>query len=868
MKNSFLIERKNISFSIVSLQWKHIVFLCVVLIFIGNIKAGAAEIYFSVTDSPAVKNDSLSYHIRLSSDSLDAPVSYNADDSIITDIKERKIFLYRNSVVKYNDITLEAYYIELDWKENTVSAWGLFDSVTLKTTGLPHFTEGENEYEADHIAFNFKTKRGKIINVFTQEDEGFIHSEVVKRNTDNSYYAKDNKYTTCNYKDHPDFYISSSRMKVVPDKVIVSGPAHLVIEDVPTPLIVPFAIFPLHKSRASGILLPEFGQRGDLGIGLINGGYYFAISDYFDLQIRGDIYSRGSWRLTGVTDYSKRYKYNGSLSLSYGINRNYQIETNSVSKLHDFKIGWTYNQDSKANPKQRFSASVNAGSSGYNKTYAYNPNEFLANTFKSSISYSHTINSKMNYSIGLSHDQNTQSHVVALSLPSFNFNIARISPFKKKVSTGLPKWYEKIGFSYSMQARNEVRQTDSLLFERQTLDRFTNGLKHSIPISTSFNLLKYFNISPSTNFNQVMYLQSIRQSWNADSDRIELDTVKGFVTGYEYNTAVTLSTHIYGIKNFKHGKLKAIRHVMNPNIGYNYHPDFGADVYGSYKSVQYDSAGDTRLYSIFQNTPYGGPSNGKFGGLTFSLGNQLDMKIFSKKDTVTHIKKVKLLDNLSLSSAYNLAVDSFQLSVFNLNARTTLFDKINLQFNSTFDPYDIDNNGRRVNSYYLHTDNKLARLTSSSISAGASFHSKTKNAHKNYRPKDGSEAEYEMINNTPLAYEDFNIPWNFSINYNLRASKQFVNTNDTTLYTQTVNATFDFNLTEKWKISGTTGYDFKQKDFSYTTIEIYRDLHCWQMSIRWVPFGIRQGYFLNLNVKSSVLQDLKLVKRSPGWGSY
>ncbi|MEI7802225.1 MAG: putative LPS assembly protein LptD, partial [Bacteroidota bacterium] len=748
------------------------------------------------------------------------------------------------------------------------SAWGLYDSVTLKTKGLPEFTQGEDNYEADKITFNFKTKRAKVLNVFTQEDEGFIHSEAVKRNADNSYYAKDNKYTTCNFKDHPDFYISASKMKVVPDKVIVSGPAHLVIEDVPTPLIVPFAIFPLHKSRASGILLPEFGQRGDLGIGLINGGYYFAISDYFDLQLRGDIYSRGSWRLSAITGYSKRYKYNGNFSLSYGSNRSYLIETNTVSKLRDFKVNWTFNQDSKANPKRRFNATVNAGTSGYNKTYAYNPNDFLSNTFKSSISYYRTINSKMNYTVNLSHDQNNQSHIVALSLPTFTFNVQRINPFQKKVSTGLPKWYEKIGFSYNMSAKNEVRQTDSLLFERQTLDRFTNGLKHSIPISTSFNLLKYFNVSPSFNFDQVMYLQSIRQRWDSTSEEIATDTLKGFATGYEYNTSIGMSTHIYGIKNFKHGKLKAIRHVMNPSIGYSYHPDFGETQYGSYKPVQYDSNGDTRLYSIFQNAPYGGPSNGKFGGINFGIGNQLELKVFSKKDTVNNVKKVKLLDNLSINSSYNLAVDSFQLAIFSLNARTTLFDKINLQFNSTFDPYAINDNGVRVNSYYLHTDGKLARLTSSAISAGASFHSKVKSPNKNYHPEADEQQEWEMINNTPMAYEDFNIPWNFSVNYILRANKQFINTQDTTTFTQTLNVNFDFNLTEKWKISGVTGYDFKQKDFSYTTIEIYRDLHCWQMSIRWVPFGTRQGYFLNLNVKSSVLQDLKLVKRSPGWGSY
>ena len=865
---NFSNERKSIGNSLLSIRKLHTVFLVVLLIFIGFHESNGAEFRLIESDSPIVKIDSLPYEIKLSKDSLDAPVSYYADDSIITDVIKRKIYLYNNSVVKYNEITMKAYFIVLDWKENTVSAWGLFDSVTQKTTGLPLFTESDKQYEADKITFNFKTKRGKVLNVFTEEDEGFIHSEVVKRNPDNSYYAKDNKYTTCNYKDHPDFYISSSKMKVVPDKVIVSGPAHLVIEDVPTPLFVPFAIFPLHKTKASGILLPEFGQRQDLGFGLINGGYYFALGDYFDLQLRGDIYSRGSWKLTALTNYSKRYKYNGNFGLSYSRTRKYNLEYNSVSKLNDFKINWTYNQDSKANPKRRFNATVNAGSSGYNKNYSYNANDYLSNTFKSSISYYRTINNKMNYSVNLSHDQNTQTHLVSLALPTFTFNVQRITPFKRKISSGLPKWYEKIGFSYNMNAKNEVKQYDSLLFQPATIEKFTNGLKHSIPVSTSFNLLKFINVSPSVTFNQVMYLQSIRKSWDTDSNEIVTDTVKGFATGYEYNTAISMSTHIYGIKNFKHGKLKAIRHVMNPSIGYSFHPDFGDNKYGTYKEVQKDSLGNSQRYSIFERSPYGGTSNGKFGGINFGLSNQLELKVFSEKDTINNVKKIKLLDNLSIGSSYNLAVDTFQLANFNLNARTTLFDKINLQYNAVFDPYAVNENGRRINSFLLHTDNKLARNISSAVSAGASFHSKTKKNLNNFEQNNKNADEYFMINNNPVAYEDFNMPWNFSVNYILRASKQILKEQDTTTYTQTLNVNFDFNLTEKWKITGTSGYDFKQKDFSYTTLEIYRDLHCWQMSIRWVPFGTRQGYFLNLNVKSSVLQDLKLVKRSPGWGSY
>ena len=474
----------------------------------------------------------------------------------------------------------------------------------------------------------------------------------------------------------------------------------------------------------------------------------------------------------------------------------------------------------------------------------------------------------MNYTVNLSHDQNTQSHLVSLSLPTFSFNVQRITPFKRKIQIGTQRWYEKLGFTYTMNARNEVRQYDSLLFEQQTLNKFTNGLKQSVPISTSFSVLKHLNISPSANFNHYMYLQSIRKTWNTDSARLEMDTVKGFVSGYDYSFSLSMNTRIYGVKNFKKGKLKAIRHVFSPSAGLRYQPDFAKNYYGTYESVQVDTFGRTNTYSIFERSPYGGPPKGMFGGIDFGISNQLEMKVYSKKDTVNHVKKIKLLDNFSIGSSYNLALDTFQLGYFNMNARTTLFDKINLQFNSIWDPYALNEFGTRINSFEWHNHQRLARLTSAALSTGATFHSKTKNKNSSLTPTSFNEDEWTMIENNPQQYVNFNIPWSFTANYVLRLNKLNFSGTDTITYTQTLNVNFDFNLTTQWKISGNGGYDFKRKDFSYTTLEIFRDLHCWQMSIRWIPFGTRQGYFFNLNVKSSVLQDLKLAKRSPGWGNY
>ncbi len=835
---------------------------------IGKVENLLSDISLFTIENDSLKGDTIKKQDKkVSKDMLDAKVNYRADDSTIYDVANQKVFLYNNAQVTYQDIKLKAYYIEFDWGNNIVTATGKTDSVTGKISGEPFFEQGDEAFEAKKIMFNFKTKKGKVSDLLTEQEGGYIHSKVVKKNPDNSYFAKGNAYTTCNYKDHPDFYINASRMKVIPDKVIVSGPANLVIEDIPTPLFVPFAIFPIHKGRASGILFPEYGQRQDLGFFLSNGGYYFAINDYVDLAVRGDIYSRGSWKLNLSSNYKKRYKYGGNIDLNYGNTRTFDINSETPFKpiiRRDFNVRWSYNQDAKSNPKSRFSSSVNFGSSGYNKTYTYSSGDYLNNTFQSSVSYQRSLNDKMNLSLNLDHSQSTQTRVVTLGLPSVSFNVSRITPFKRKISTGTPKWYERISFSYRADAKNYLQSVDSNLFKPGTLNNFSNGFKHSVPINTSFTILKFFNISPSINLNEVMYLKSIRKIWDADSNRVVTDTVKGFAQGFDYNATVSLSTKVYGVVNFKKGKLKAIRHVLMPNMSFNYQPDFSAPKWGYYRSVQTDTFGNTSQYSIFTNGIYGGPPGGKFGGINFGIDNNLEMKVFSKKDSVKQERKIKLLESFAIRSSYNFAVDSFQLTPFTVTARTTIFDKLNLNFSSSFDPYINDSLGRRLNKFEWNENNRPARLTAANLSMGGNLNSKSKSK----RTSTGNPDELEMIRNNPDDYIDFNVPWNFSLYYTLSLRKIKVHGDDSLTITQTATMNFDMKVTANWKVTGSLNYDLTNKNFSYSTIELYRDLHCWQMSIRWIPFGARKGYFLTLNVKSAVLQDLKMSKRSSSWGQY
>lgn len=815
----------------------------------------------AVVDS-ALTDSSISKTVKESKDGLDAPVKYKATDSIWYDLTNQRVYLLGDAEVQYKDITLTADSIIFDWKNSEVIAIGRKDS-NGRVVNRPTFSQADRKYDAREIHFNFKTNKGKISEILTQEDEGFVRSNVVKRLPNQVLYGKSNVYTTCNL-EHPHFYIASSKIEVNPGKSIVSGPANLVVADVPTPLFLPFGIFPLNAKRKSGIIFPEYGEDKTRGYFLRNGGYYLGISDHVDLALAADIYSRGSWKAVAASRFNKRYKFNGDVRMTFANERSFSTELNDFSSNKQFNMSARFNQDGKARPNSHFGANINFGTSGFNKLFASNTNfNYLNNTYQSSISYSQTIPySPFNFTVSANHSQSTLTHLVNISLPTVAFNMNTIYPFRRQSGIGSERWYEKIGFSYTMNAQNTVSNADSLLFTPSTFDNIQSGMRHSIPVSAPFQLFKYLTVSPAFNYTEVWSLQTVRQTWNPVENKIDYDTIPGFANARDFNFSVSTSTRVYGILSFKRGKIKAIRHVMTPSIGFSYHPDFSDPQWNTYKTVQYDAEGNTRRYSLFSNSVYAGPGQGKSGSINFSLGNNLEMKVFSKKDTLSQTRKIKILDALNFGGSYNLAADSLNLSVISISGRTKLFDKFDINFGSRFDPYIADSTGRRLNQYEWDVNHRLARLTNANLSIGTSFQS------KNVTKQNLSEEQEEYLTNSLNDYVSFDVPWNINLAYSLFL--QTVKTtagNDSLTYNQTMNISGGLNLTKNWKLTASTSYDFVNQKFPTAALGIYRDLHCWEMSIQWVPFGIRPSYSFVLRVKASVLQDLKLPKRSD-WNEF
>jgi lipopolysaccharide assembly outer membrane protein LptD (OstA) len=554
---------------------------------------------------------------------LAAKVQYFATDSSIILLQEKKVLLYHEAQVNYEDIELKAEHIIINWNDNTVYAIGLPDS-TGTIVGDPIFTEGGKRYDCKSILYNFTTKKGKIKGMRTQDGDGYIHGDQLKKNDDNSMFIEHSKYTTCSA-DEPHFYIGAKKLKIIPGNKIISGPANLVIADIPTPLVVPFGLFPVQNKQSSGFIMPSYGYSPARGYNFRNGGWYFAMNDYFDLALRGDIYTLGSWKIKAQSAYKKKYAYSGNLSLSYSKNLLGEEGLADFEDKRDFYIKWSHKQDGKAHPNRRFNANVNAGSSTFNQYNANQNNDYLKNTLSSTVSYSYSWPTKpFNFSANLRHSQNTQTHKVSLSLPELNFGINSSNPFKRKISSGKQKWYEKIRMSYTANAKNQIETIDSLLFRNETLDQMKYGIKHNIPISSSFKVFKYINISPSANYNERWYFNRIEKSWNTDSLHVETDTINGMRAVRDFSTSVSLNTKIYGLYQFKSEKIKALRHVLTPSLSFSYRPDFSEDKFGYYDWSIADTTGNQNdVYSYFQEGIYNTAPKGKSGNLNFSLNNIL-----------------------------------------------------------------------------------------------------------------------------------------------------------------------------------------------------------------------------------------------------
>ncbi len=799
-------------------------------------------------------NDSLVVDSLKMSSELKSKVKYGATDSIRYDLEAGKVYMYGKAHIVYEDINLDAAYIELNFSDHNLMATGLPDSTGV-ISGLPVFKQGNDVFNSEAIKYNFDTKRGRISEISTKDGDSYIHGSTVKKEADNTTFIRNGYYTTCELP-HPHYFIASKKIKVIPNNKVVTGPAELVISDVPTPFAIPFGFFPNKKGRSSGILFPAYGESAQLGFFLTNGGYYFGLNDHFDLALTGDSYSRGSWRANANSNYSNRYHYSGNFSMNYSLTKTSQKELPDYAVEKGFFVRWNHMQDPKARPNSTFSANVNAGSSTFYRNNLSSSNNYLTNTFTSSVAFSKSWPGKpYSFSAGLSHSQNTTTRDISVSFPSANFGVSRQTPFKRKTALGAAKWYEKIGVSYTTNLQNSISTKDTLLFRKESLNQLRYGIQHSIPISTSFSAFKYFTISPSINYSEKWYLKTIAKKYNADTKSVEVDTVTGFKAAREFSFNANMNTRIFGMVQFKKGKIAAIRHVMTPNFGFSWRPDFSDPTYGVYKSVQVDSTGRTNKYSVFEGALFGGPSSGKSSLMTFSLDNNLEMKVRHVSDTADIEKKVKLLESLSAAMNYNFAADSLNLSTISLSGRTTVFERVSLSFSSNFDPYMVNENGIRYNKFEINENGKLAHINNANLSANFSIF----NGKKSYESNKGSKEEVENINKNKGDYIDYSVPYNLSVGYSFYYQNSFTSADQTT---QTLNFNGDLQVTKNWKVNFNSGYDFEQKDLSYTSLGIFRDLHCWEMRLNWVPFGFQQNYFFQINVKSSVLQDLKLTKKN------
>jgi len=805
-------------------------------------------------------------------------------------MQNQKVFMYQEANISYDDINLKANYVEMDFNKTEVYASGLEDS-TGKARGQPIFIQGESEFRSETMRYNYDSKKGLIKNVVTQDGQGTIRGKVIKKMPNNEANIKGGSYSTCPDCENRDFEFRYFKSKVIPNKRIVTGPAFLVIEDVPTPLFLPFGFFPINKSKHSGIILPTWGESANRGFYFENGGYYFAINEYLDFKIVGDIYTHGSWAIKPSTRYKKRYKYGGSFDFLYAINITGEEGTPDYRRDRDYQIRWRHVQDKKARPNSTFTANVNIRSS---KSNYYNPTtaqDYLSNTFQSSIAYQTSFAGKYYLTLNANHSQNTKTNLMTLTLPEISFSVNRFYPLRKKERSGKMRWWEDISISYTTNMKNSVTVADSLLFQPETWDKMLNGIKHSIPVSSSVKLLKYFTWTNSISMTDRMYFRTIRKNWNEDTlisggdtivGYVQTDTINGFSNAFDGSFSSSISTKIYGMFQFgKKFPVQAIRHVMTPKVSFTYTPDWGDPQLGYYKSYYNPDLDEDVEYSIYEGSVYGSPPGNKSGRINLSLNNNLEMKVRSRKDTITGTKKIKLIDNFSISTSYDMAKDSLNWAKLKLSGRTTLFKGFDVRYSSSFDPYILDSAGvRNLNQTEWKVNKRLLRLDNTSWEFSANlrlnpdFFKKEGKGEEKSRTNDLAEMaedmdryeEMESIYNNYDDYIDWDIKWNLNITYNFRytTTLKYVNQQQSEKVEdliQTLGLSGDFNVTPKWKIGFRTGWDFEAADLSYTSINIYRDLHCFEMRFNWIPIGGRQSWNFALNVKADMLKDLKLQRK-------
>lgn len=800
-------------------------------------------------------------------------ISYSADDSIRLSNDLKKVFLYGNAMVKYLKTELNAQFIELDMDKKQAFASGMPD--TLGTlTGTPKFKDGSQEFESKELRYNFETRKGFVKDIITQEGDGYIQGKLTKKLSDSIYCVKEGWYTTCDQHDHPHFYIRMNKAKMIKDKKVIAGLSNLVIEDVPLPIALPFAFFPITKKGTSGIIMPTYGEERMRGFNLKNGGYYWAISDYMDFSLTGDIYSNGSWGSNVITNYRKRYKFSGNFNFSMSQNHTSEKGLPDYNESQDWSLRWSHSQDAKANPYSTFSASVDISSSNNNYYNSTTINEIANQRKQSSISWSKKWPEKpFSLTAAFSHNQNRRDSSISISFPNVNFRVSQLYPLRKKEKAGNLKWYDNIGLSYTAELRNSIQTKEDELF-RTSIDKWKNGFKHSIPLSTSINLIKNVSLSPSFNYDGVLFLNSIRKSWEKDTTlaskgRVRLDTINGLHYAHNYNASISLGYNptVYGMFMFKpNSKVYAIRHVIRPSASVSYSPNWGVKR-GKYRRVYYDSDDKAQEYSIFEQALYSirETPEKSTGSISLSIDNNVEMKVRNDKDTTksNDFKKIKLLESFRISTNYDMFSDSLNWSSIRLSARTKIFqDKLNIDISATIDPYLLTANMVKVNKYA----GGLGRLTNVSLTSGFQL-SSDKGKKK--------EEKNEQVGGFYDRYMDFEVPWSLNVDYNLSYNKSYSRNPDPQSrkalakgnLTQMLRLNGDFSLTPKWKVGFSTGYDFENKEVTSTSFNISRDLHCWDMTFSCIPFGTHQSYNFQINVRSSLLRDLKLTKRESWYDS-
>lgn len=866
-------------------------------------------------DSVAAAEDSIQMHQKKSI--LEAPVAYEAKDSVIFNMNSKNAYLYGNGNVKYQNIELSSEQIVMNMDSSIVHAVGVLDSLGMPQ-GTPIFKQGSDTYESKTMSYNFKTKKGYITEVYTEQQDGFLRSAESKKSGEDELYLRHGQYTTCD-EEHPHWYIALSRAKVHTGKNIFAGPAWFVVEDVPLPLAIPFAYFPFTQSYSSGFIMPSYGDESTRGFYLRDGGYYLAISDYLDLKLTGEIYTKGSWGIAAQTTYRKRYKYSGNFYFNYQVTKTGEKNLPDYSAVKNFKLQWSHSQDSKSNPNSSFSASINFATQSYEKnnlTSLYNPTSYSQSTRTSSISYSRQF-PKLGLSISSSFNiaQNMRDSTLSLTLPSLSISLSRVYPFKRKHAAGKERWYEKIALTYTGTLSNSINTKEDMIFKSNIIKDWTNGMKHSIPISASFNVLNYITVTPSFNYNARWYTHKVEQSWNEREQTVVRDTIYGFNHVQDFNLSVNASTKLYGfytpIKAIFGDKILKIRHVLTPSVSFSYAPDFSKDSWGYWKTyTKTDAEGNVSVvnYSPYTGAMYGVPGQGMTGALSFDIGNNVEMKIRDKNDS---IKKVSIIDELGASMSYNMAAKTQPWS--NLSTRIRLkFGKTTFNINAVFNTYayEFDKNGNVVvgnrtewsygrfgrfqgiskNLSYTFNNQSFKKIKDSITKLfGGKVEEETKKEEKNededLEDSEMLENQDELTDNTNNpekkksanktaggldadGYMNFAMPWSFSISYGITmAEDRGGKINPKTMrypykFTQNLNFSGNLRLSSSWNVNFSSGWDFNMNKISMTTVNISRDMHCFNISCGLV-FGTFTSYNVTLRATASTLADaLKYDKRS------